>query len=101
MIAGTINREKQIELIFNKTYSGIAGRAYGQEVYREQVESARGDAERLILVFPDHIKRVAASFIQGFFSELKSELGVQGTRDYVEIKASTDELAEKISNRIY
>lgn len=92
----------EIKLEFDKTTSRLSGNPFGKKVYSEQVEKQYKDyTEQLILVFPDHIKNVASSFVQGFFTLLVAEIGYEGINEMVTIKAGNKRIAEKIMERIH
>lgn len=92
----------KVNLIFDKTTSRLAGNPYGKEMYHAQVEDKYKDySEELIIVFPDNIKKVASSFVQGFFTALVSEIGYEGIAEKVTVKAESDELAKEIMERIH
>lgn len=91
----------EIKLEFDKTTSRLSGNPFGKKVYSEQVEKYYKDySEQLILVFPDHITKVASSFSQGFFTLLVAEIGYEGINEKVTIKAGSNKVAEEIMRRI-
>lgn len=92
----------RIILNFDKTTSRLAGNPYGKEVYHSQVKDKYIDySEPLVVVFPDNIKKVASSFVQGFFTELVSKIGYEGIEEKVTIKAGSPKIAEDILGRIH
>ncbi|MDT2872879.1 hypothetical protein P7H79_05785 [Lactococcus lactis] len=91
----------RIILNFDKTTSRLSGNPYGKEVYHSQVEDKYTDySEPLVLVFPDHIKRVAFSFVQGFFTDLVSKIGFEGIANNITIEAGSQKVIDQIINRI-
>ncbi|MDG4984412.1 hypothetical protein OGZ51_09680 [Lactococcus lactis] len=91
----------RIILNFDKTTSRLAGNPYGKEVYHSQVEDKYINySEPLTVVFPDNIKKVASSFVQGFFTVLVSKIGYEGIEEKVTIEAGSPKIAEDILGRI-
>lgn len=92
--------ENIFELVFNKSDSSIAGYPFGEKIFAEQVEGKIDYSQDITIVFPDNIKMVASSFIQGFFAAIIQEIGLRGVDEHVIIKASSDRLSEKIKKNI-
>lgn len=91
-----------IELKFDKTVSGLAGYPFAKSEYQKQVkEKYTNYSERLVIVFPDNIEKVASSFVQGFFEDLVNEIGYEGIEKNVTIKAKNDKLAQLIFERLF
>lgn len=91
----------EIKLKFENTTTRLAGNPYGKEIYDSQVKGKYEDfSEPLIIVFPDNITKVASSFVQGFFTFLVSEIGYSGVFEKVTIKSSSDDISQKIMERI-
>lgn len=88
---------KTIELKFDKTMTSLAGFEYGKSVYKAQVNTREFDT----LIFPDEIKMVASSFVQGFFSELIKKIGIVEINKKITIIAKDRELVERIKKNIY
>lgn len=92
----------RVELDFPKTSSGLAGFTYGKNIYQEQVAIKYTDtSETLLLVFPKNIKRVASSFVQGFFSLLIEEIGYEGIKERLKVEDNGSDLEKQILERIY
>lgn len=89
-----------INLKFDNTISGLAGNEYGVSVYKEQLEDKIDLKNSNIIIFPDNIKRVAISFIQGMFNEILKKIDKQEIEKYIEIQTSYQELTEKIISNI-
>lgn len=90
-----------IRLEFKNHLTGIAGFLYGQQTYKDQVQSKlKGQLQAMTIVFPDNIERVASSFVQGFFSDIINKVGYDDFDDIVTIKAKTEDLAEEIRGNI-
>ena len=50
----------------------------------------------ITIVFPDNIKKLASSFIQGFFGEIIENIGIVGIEKQVTIVAENDKLPKSI-----
>lgn len=90
---------KKIEIIVDKTLSGLAGFDYGKKVYNNQVKNKLSELDYkngFYIVFPSEIKRVASSFVQGFFSELMTDYGYYKVVNMVKIESSSDKLTNYI-----
>lgn len=94
-----------IELKFDKSQNRLAGFPYGETVYKEQAKNIIDKnnflKDKVEVVFPEQIEKVASSFIQGFFAELINSIGYSEIERCFEIKASNDELSKKITENIY
>lgn len=89
-----------INLKFDNTISGLAGNEYGASVYKQQLQDKIDLKNSNIIIFPDNIKRVAISFIQGMFNEILKKIDKQEIEKYIEIQTSYQELTEKIISNI-
>lgn len=91
-----------IELKFDKTVSGLSGYPFAKSEYQKQVkEKYTNYSEKLVIVFPDNIEKVASSFVQGFFEDLVNEIGYEGIEKNVTIKSKNDKLAQLIFERLF
>ena len=91
---------KNIELVFPEFVTGLTGFTYGNKIYREQVQPALGD-EHINVIFPDQIENVSHSFIQGFFSDLISEIGYLDIKQRVMITAASRRPEKNIWKRLF
>jgi hypothetical protein len=93
---------KKIVLNLPKDAVGIAGYPYGQEIYKTQVKPLISDVhDKVEIIFPDQVKLVASSFIQGFFSELIQKIGYVALKDNITIISSNAGLVDKIWTNLY
>ena len=69
----------QVELVFDKTLTSLAGYDYGRNVYEQQVKGRIDLTKPFRLCFPGQIKGVASSFVQGFFEEIVIAIGLLNT----------------------
>lgn len=77
------------ELKVDKTFSRLSGNRFGRSVFEEQVKDTISYMDKIIIIFPDFIKKVGVSFIQGFFEEMISTLGINEFENNVDIKSNT------------
>ncbi len=89
-----------IELKFDKTISGLAGNDYGYEEYKKQIKDKFNYDKKNIIIFPEQIKKVAISFVQGMFKDILKEIDKNEIEEYVIIKSSSDQLTKRIWNNI-
>ena len=81
-----------IKLKFEKSLEGLAGYEFGMETYKNQVENRINFDQKITIVFPDNIQRIASSFIQGFFENIVQHIGVSGVEKNIEINSTKEEL---------
>lgn len=93
---------KTVILKFDNSVTRLAGNPYGKSIYESQVKDSYNDyLEKLTIVFPNNIEKVASSFVQGFFSELVLKIGYEGIEKNVEVKSGSKELSDLILKRLY
>lgn len=78
--------DNTFNLEFDKTAIILAGRDYGVRMFKEQLEGRIDYKNEITLIFPDHIKSLASSFIQGFFLDFKKHIGLEGIERQVVIE---------------
>ena len=89
-----------IELDFDKTISALAGNDYGYEEYKKQIKD-KFDYDKINkIIFPDQIKKVAISFVQGMFADILKIIDKNEIEKYVIIKSSSEQLTRKIVSNI-
>ena len=69
--------EKIIQLHFNATVTRLAGYDYGRSVYETQIKDFIDYTTVTYLEFPNQIVKVASSFVQGLFSEIVKNVGME------------------------
>jgi len=89
-----------IELKFEKTIAGLAGNDYGYEEYKNQIKGKFDYNKNNTIIFPEQIKKVAISFIQGMFRDILEKIDKNEIEKYVTIKSSSEQLTNKIMNNI-
>ena len=90
-----------INLIFPKSETRLAGFPYGEEIYRNQVKGTISFDDKIKIIFPDQIEKVASSFVQGFFANIVMAIGYKGIEKNVIIKTQNDNLTTSIRKNIY
>lgn len=90
-----------IYLEFPKSETGLAGFPYGETVYNEQVKDKISFEDKIEIVFPEHIEKVASSFVQGFFAAIVAAIGYKGVEDQVIITSQSEKLTASILKNIY
>ena len=78
---------KTINLKFKNTITSLAGNLYGKSVFDNQCQDMDFSSEYDI-VFPDQIKRIATSFIQGFFHDIIKNIGIIGISEKINISSN-------------
>lgn len=85
-----------IILNFDKADTRLAGNPYGKTIYNEQVKKVINYDKVNVIYFPDNIEKIASSFVQGFFSEIISNIGYDGAREKIELKAQNELIVENM-----
>ena len=89
-----------IKLKFEKSLEGLAGYEFGMETYKNQVENRINFDQKITIVLPDNIQRIASSFIQGFFENIVQHIGVSGVEKNIEIISTKEELKKIIISNL-
>lgn len=90
-----------INLEFPKSETRLAGFPYGEQVYKAQAKNIVSIDDKITIVFPDQIEKVASSFVQGFFANLVMSIGYKGIERNVIIKTRNEALTTSIRKNIY
>lgn len=90
----------RIELVFDNTLTNLAGYEYGKKVYEQQVQGKIDLNEEFQLVFPKQIKGVASSFVQGFFEQIVTTIGLLKTEKNATIISEKDGFSEMIMSKL-
>lgn len=91
----------KINLEFSKSETRLAGFPYGETIYNDQVKGNISFDDKIEIVFPDQIEKVASSFVQGFFSAMVSVIGYSGIKQQVKIVTGTPKLTDFIWKNLY
>lgn len=93
-------KDNIIELKFEQTIAGLAGNDYGYEEYKKQIKDMFDYSKNNIIVFPEQIKKVAISFVQGMFRDILEKIDKNEIEKYVTIKTSSEQLTKKVVSNI-
>lgn len=85
-----------IGLVFDNTLTNLAWYEYGKKVYEQQVQEKIDLNEEFQLVFPKQIKGVASSFVQEFFEQIVTTIGLLKTEKNATIISEKDGFSEMI-----
>ena len=83
----------EITLTFDALFLALAGRAYGERVYKEQIAPHKYH-DHITLVFPEHVQVIASSFAGGLLGEQVEKWGHEKVKAKYNIK--NEELAQQI-----
>lgn len=92
---------KEINLEFPTGLKGLSGFDYGDQIYQCQVKLKKSFDEKVKIIFPEQIEKVASSFVQGFFSELIKEIGYKKIEKNIVIKTRSEKLTDSIYKNLY
>lgn len=90
-----------IVLKFPLTLTNLAGYDYGLTIYKEQMKGKININNEYVIKFPSHIKSVASSFVQGFFSEIVNEIGLLETERHTKIESENENLSNSILKKLF
>ncbi|MGJ0961066.1 hypothetical protein ACR75P_05145 [Faecalicoccus pleomorphus] len=90
----------KITLTFDRTLSHIAGNLYGQEVYKKQLENKISIDQVNEIWFPDQIKGVSISFIQGMIKDLVNMYGKDTVLRKISLKSNNAYLQKRLERNI-
>lgn len=79
----------EITLNFDKTISNLTGNKYGRNEFDRQVKDNIAYDKKVTLHFPDNIRNIASSFIQGFFDAMVKEIGIDGIESSVDMTSNS------------
>lgn len=83
----------EITLKFDTLFLALAGREYGERVYKEQIEPHKYH-DHITLVFPEYVQVIASSFAGGLLGEQVEKWGHDKVKAKYNIK--NEELARQI-----
>lgn len=78
---------RRIELVFQKAITRLTGNPYGREIFEKQVKNIIDYDDKIEIIFPKQIIMISSSFVQGFFDEMVSEIGLAEVEKNVSIIA--------------
>lgn len=92
---------KNILLKFDEDITRLAGYPYGKSVYEKQVKDNIDFDEVSVITFPPQIVAIASSFVQGFFEEIVTKVGILGIGDRVIIQTGSENLTKSIFDNLF
>ena len=90
-----------IELKVNSSLIALAGNPFGKKIFNDQVKPQLTEEKDYCIVFPNHIQKIASSFIEGFFSYWKNSIGIDGIAQHIQIIAVYPGLRESIIKNLF
>ena len=96
----SFEKSNVFNLTFSKADTSVAGYPFGRATFVEQVDGKIDYSREITIVFPDNIKMVASSFIQGFFETIVQNIGLRGVEEKVIVLSYSERLSEKIKRNI-
>lgn len=92
--------DNKVSLSFDKTLSNLAGYDYGVSVFNSQVNGKIDLNSQFVIEFPEQIRGVASSFVQGFFNDIVQKIGLLATEQRALIVSSRDGFSEMIMSKL-
>ena len=91
---------KNIKIKVNSNLVGLCGKERGQFIFEQQIrQEIREVIEKeksFTIIFPEHIKMISSSFVDGLFEELLKEIGLGDLEKRLSIESSIPNLKEKM-----
>lgn len=99
------NSEIRIELDFDYSISALGGRAAGLKCYNEQLKdkvekNINTEGVRFIIVFPENIKCISASYLLAMFDPINNIIGIDGIMKKFVFESSTVQSLENIFDEL-
>lgn len=85
-----------VKLNFDEELINLAGYDFGKNTYETQIKGKINLQSNFEIEFPDEIKGVASSFVQGLFGDIINQIGLLNTEKRVMIKSSSVELGKNL-----
>lgn len=92
---------KEINLVIKKDFDTLSGRKLGKSVYEKSNLADITFDDKALLIFPDTIVKVSASFVQGLLDEIFIIKGKEKTRQDIQVKMKTRDLEKSFFEKIY
>ncbi len=80
--------EQRIVLSFAEGLHKLTSADLGRSIYQNQVKGAIDFSRKVVFVFPEEIDNVSSSFVQGFFEEIITEIGIDGIKEQIDFESS-------------
>lgn len=80
----------EIRIDIDENLRGIAGREFGESIYNEFVKEKINfeEKETYTIIFPQHVKVIALSFVKGMIEEILNKITVSEFEQYFTIIGS-------------
>lgn len=78
----------------------LAGNDNGYDDYKKQIEPSVDYKKINVIIFPEYIRKISISYVQGMFKEILKKIDKNDIEKYFEIKASSQKLEEKVLHDI-
>ena len=96
----TEKMENIIELKVRKDIIYLAGNEYGYKIYKEQIMNLIDYKAINYIKIPDHIQKVAISFVQGLFRDILRKINKKDISDHFVILTANEFLHDKFISSI-
>lgn len=96
------NKTCLVKLSFeDKSVPSLAGYDFGETTFKNQVKNQIDySADKITIEFPDDKSAIASSFIEGFFNEIKENIGLLQVRKKIQIKSKYPRVITKINEEL-
>jgi hypothetical protein len=92
--------ENKVILKFKEDIIALAGFEYGEQTFEQQIKGKIDYDKDFYIEFPDNIRIVASSFVQGLFFNIVKEIGFASTDERVRIISKNERLCKKIKEKL-
>ncbi len=93
-----MSKTQRIKLSFSdKTVTRLAYYPYGKQIYEEQIKPYINFSDEVTcIIFPNHIVKLASSFVQGFFEDIIEHLGYDAIGTKIIIESANESLKKSV-----
>lgn len=92
--------DNMVSLEVKKDLISLAGYDYGKEIFSTQIKNKIDLTKDFNIVIPANIKFVASSFVQGLFSEIINEIGLQATEEKAHIYSENKKIKQTFMSKL-
>ncbi len=92
--------ENKVVLKFKEDIIALAGFEYGEQTFECQIKGKIDYDKDFYIEFPDNIRIVASSFVQGLFFNIVKEIGFTATEERVRIISQSERLSKRIKEKL-
>lgn len=79
---------------------GLCGKENGRFIFEQQIRHQLFDdiekENSFIIIFPEHVKMISSSFVDGMFEELLKDIGLGDLEKRLSVESSIPNLKEKM-----